>query len=73
MRQDDPDPSDAAFCPGIDAVQQMLGDRRIVLEGGSIDVNGCGEMLTTEEGLLSDITASTPGLTLTEREQGVRE
>lgn len=38
------------------------GDRRIVLEGGSIDVNGRGTLLTTEECLLSPIQARNPGL-----------
>ena len=32
-----------------------------MLEGGSIDVNGAGLMLTTEECLLSDIQARNPG------------
>ncbi len=36
--------------------------RRVVLEGGSIDVNGLGTMLTTEECLLSPIQARNPGL-----------
>ena len=36
--------------------------RRIVLEGGSIDVNGMGTMLTTEECLLSPIQARNPGV-----------
>jgi agmatine deiminase len=36
--------------------------RRIVLEGGSIDVNGRGTMLTTEECLLSDIQQRNAGL-----------
>ena len=40
----------------------MHGDRKIVLEGGSIDVNGCGTLLTTEECLLSPIQARNPGL-----------
>lgn len=35
---------------------------RIVLEGGSIDVNGQGTLLTTEECLLSDIQQRNPGL-----------
>jgi agmatine deiminase len=35
---------------------------RIVLEGGSIDVNGRGTMLTTEECLLSDVQARNPGV-----------
>jgi agmatine deiminase len=37
--------------------------RRVVLEGGSIDVNGAGTILTTEECLLSPIQARNPGLT----------
>ena len=35
---------------------------RVVLEGGSIDVNGRGSMLTTEECLLSDVQQRNPGL-----------
>ncbi len=35
---------------------------RIVLEGGSIDVNGRGTILTTEECLLSEIQARNPSL-----------
>lgn len=38
-------------------------EKRIVLEGGSIDVNGSGSVLTTEECLLSDVQARNPGLT----------
>ncbi len=37
--------------------------RRIVLEGGSIDVNGHGLLLTSEECLLSDQQQRNPGLT----------
>ncbi len=33
----------------------------MVLEGGSIDVNGAGLLLTTEECLLSDVQARNPG------------
>ena len=36
--------------------------RRVVLEGGSIDSNGLGMILTTEECLLSDVQARNPGL-----------
>jgi agmatine deiminase len=35
---------------------------RVVLEGGSIDVNGCGTILTTEECLLSKIQQRNPGM-----------
>src|ERR1700676_1754289 len=37
--------------------------RRVVLEGGSIDVNGRGTLLTTEECLLSPVQARNPGVT----------
>jgi len=36
-------------------------ERRVVLEGGSIDVNGLGTMLTTEECLLSKVQERNPG------------
>jgi agmatine deiminase len=48
------------------AIANTLGVRRwetgLVLEGGSIDVNGQGKLLTTEECLLSDVQARNPGL-----------
>jgi agmatine deiminase len=37
--------------------------RRIVLEGGAIDVNGCGSLLTTEECLLSRVQERNLGFT----------
>jgi agmatine deiminase len=43
--------------------------RRVVLEGGSIDVNGAGELLTTEECLLSSVQARNPGMTREDIEQ----
>jgi agmatine deiminase len=46
-----------------------LGSRRIVLEGGSIDVNGRGTLLTTEECLLSSVQARNPGLGRLEMER----
>lgn len=35
---------------------------RVVLEGGSIDVNGAGALLTTEECLLSEVQQRNPGV-----------
>jgi len=43
--------------------------KRVVLEGGAIDVNGRGSILTTEECLLSDVQARNPGLTRADMEQ----
>lgn len=42
---------------------------RVVLEGGSIDVNGRGSMLTTEECLLSEVQQRNPGLSRTDVER----
>ncbi len=43
----------------------------IVLEGGSIDVNGRGSLLTTEECLLSPVQARNPGLSPEELERAL--
>jgi agmatine deiminase len=53
--------------------QAMSGDRRIVLEGGSIDVNGAGLLLTTEECLLSPVQARNPGLSREDLERVLAE
>ncbi len=45
---------------------------RFVLEGGSIDVNGCGSVLTTEECLLSPVQARNRELTKREVEDALR-
>jgi agmatine deiminase len=47
--------------------------RRVVLEGGSIDVNGCGALLTTEECLLSPIQARNPGVSRKDLEEIFRD
>jgi agmatine deiminase len=43
--------------------------KRVVLEGGSIDVNGAGLLLTTEECLLSDIQCRNPGMSRADYER----
>ncbi len=43
-------------------VRPTHNETRVVLEGGSIDVNGCGTLLTTEECLLSKIQQRNPGM-----------
>jgi agmatine deiminase len=46
---------------------------RLVLEGGSIDTNGAGVLLTTEECLLSTVQARNPGLSREQLEQAFHD
>jgi len=43
-------------------IQPMFGNKRVVLEGGSIEVNGSGTLITTEECLLSRVQQRNPGM-----------
>ncbi len=70
---DDQLPGHVARELSIPEWRPALGDRRIVLEGGSIDVNGTGTMLTTEECLLSDVQARNPGVPRESLEEVFRE
>ncbi len=47
---------------GCRIVHPFSGKNRVVLEGGSIDVNGCGTLLTTEECLLSTTQQRNPSM-----------
>src|SRR5690348_16088440 len=51
-----------AEATGAQEIQAKLGGRHVVLEGGSIDVNGCGTLITTEECLLSKVQERNPGM-----------
>jgi agmatine deiminase len=51
-----------ARAAGVDPARPVAGGRRVVLEGGSIEVNGRGTLITTEECLLSGIQQRNPGL-----------
>ena len=53
--------------------QPIHKGRRVVLEGGSIDVNGLGTLLTTEECLLSKTQERNPGFTREEYAAVFRE
>jgi agmatine deiminase len=57
--------------PGFAAVPSI--EPEFVLEGGSIDVNGAGWLMTTEECLLSPIQQRNPGLTREALEERFRE
>jgi agmatine deiminase len=61
-RRDDALPQKIGKALGLPVWQPRLGNRQIVLEGGSIDVNGEGLLLTTEECLLDTVQARNPGL-----------
>jgi agmatine deiminase len=73
-RLDDQLPARVGELLGLPAWQPCLQSedgtkRRVVLEGGSIDVNGAGAMLTTEECLLSEVQQRNPGLSRKQLEQ----
>jgi agmatine deiminase len=58
---------------GLPSIQTKSGSRQVVLEGGSIDVNGAGLMLTTEECLLSQVQQRNPDLTRSDLECAFRD
>jgi len=51
-----------AKAAGAQELRPMFGKRRVVLEGGSIDSNGKGTLLTTEECLLSKVQQRNAGM-----------
>jgi agmatine deiminase len=61
-----------AGIPAVEA-QRPDGQGRLVLEGGAIDTNGAGVLLTTEECLLSPIQERNPGLDRAGYERVFRE
>jgi agmatine deiminase len=54
-------------------VQPLFGKKRVVLEGGSIDSNGLGSLLTTEECLLSTEQQRNPGMGREDYEKAFRD
>ena len=58
---------------GLPVHTPLAGTDRIVLEGGSIDVNGAGALLTTEECLLSSVQARNPALSRSDLERIFRD
>jgi agmatine deiminase len=61
-RRDDQIPHRVAQLYNIPEIQPEIDGHRLVLEGGSIDTNGSGVLLTTEECLLSEVQQRNPGL-----------
>ncbi len=69
-RHDDKLPRRVARVLGLPALSPTARGRRLVLEGGSIDVNGYGTLLTTEECLLSaDVQVRNPDISREELEE----
>jgi len=54
---------------GAQELRATFGKQRVVLEGGSIDSNGQGTLLTTEECLLSDVQQRNPVMQRRDYEQ----
>jgi agmatine deiminase len=67
--KDDAVPAQIQQVLGLRSWQPHQGSHRLVLEGGSIDVNGEGLLLTTEECLLDSVQARNPGLTRADLER----
>ena len=77
-RLDDQVPGRVAALLGLPewqpAIELADGFRqRLVLEGGSIDTNGAGILLTTEECLLSEVQQRNPGISRGQMEQAFHD
>ena len=62
-RQDEKIGIQMATTAQAEEIRPTHHNTRVVLEGGSIDVNGQGTLLTTEECLLSKVQQRNPGMT----------
>jgi agmatine deiminase len=75
--RDDQIPGLVSECLGLrqwePAIETVAGRQRIVLEGGSIDVNGAGTLITTEECLLSEVQQRNPGVSREQLERILRD
>ncbi|MEO6924842.1 MAG: agmatine deiminase family protein, partial [Bryocella sp.] len=72
-RNDDKIPQHIAKLTKRPTFQPTINNKRLVLEGGSIDTNGEGILLTTEECLLSPIQQRNPGVSREQLEQAFRD
>jgi len=68
-QRDDAIPRQVSVIRKLPYWEPTVAGRRVVLEGGSIDVNGRGLLLTTEECLLSPVQERNPGLTRADYER----
>jgi agmatine deiminase len=68
-RRDDQIPHHVAKLYGMPEILPEIDGKRLVLEGGSIDTNGAGVLMTTEECLLSEVQQRNPGVSRQQLEQ----
>jgi len=66
---DDKIPAHVAKLYKMKSFEPAINGKRLVLEGGSIDVNGAGILLTTEECLLSEVQQRNPGVSKSQLEK----
>ncbi len=68
-KKDQGTPAAVASHLGLPLVQATYNGKLVVLEGGSIDVNGCGTLITTEECLMDPmLQVRNPGFSKTDYE-----
>jgi agmatine deiminase len=73
-KKDDAVPPKAAKKLGVKLLPARIGGKDLILEGGSIDVNGTGTVLTTEECLLdTKVQVRNPGFGKTEVDQALKD
>ncbi len=72
-RRDDQIPQHVAKLYAMPEFRPEVNDQRLVLEGGSIDTNGAGILLTTEECLLSEVQQRNPGVSREQLEAAFAE
>jgi agmatine deiminase len=72
-RLDNQIPRRAAKLLSVPCLEATIDGKPMVLEGGSIDVNGAGTLLTTEECLLSEVQQRNPGATRAEIEGALHD
>ncbi|WP_263418809.1 agmatine deiminase family protein [Terriglobus albidus] len=70
---DDRIPTQVAELYDMPAFEPHVGPHRLVLEGGSIDTNGEGILLTTEECLLSEVQQRNPGVSREQLEKAFHD
>jgi agmatine deiminase len=70
---DDKIPQHVADLYAMPSVEPSINGHRLVLEGGSIDTNGAGVLLTTEECLLSEVQQRNPGVSKAQLEQAFHD